>query len=194
MWVSGPGLQWFSSCRPHPPASPVYDRPAASGPRAIAHPRLGTGGEGQSGLLPRWISNLEVQMAGVGSSVPFRASAWLFYEMTGTFISALAPFFSFSARLQRQTTRQEQGEEARSQLHPHWAGRPGLRIFHHVPLSCGGWEGSTEDQVKRGPPPWAPAGRCVASWDRSNHPFALCRPPRSSGGGFRAFLLLFLFF
>lgn len=36
---------------------------------------------------------LEVQMAGVGSSVPFRASAWLFYEITGAFISALAPFF-----------------------------------------------------------------------------------------------------
>lgn len=35
---------------------------------------------------------LEVQMAGADSSVPFRASAWLFYEITGTFISGLAPF------------------------------------------------------------------------------------------------------
>lgn len=135
-------------------------------------------------------------MAGVGPSVPFRASACLFYEMTGTFISALAPFFSFSARLQRQTTRPEQGEEARPQLHPHWAGRPGLRGFRRVPLSRGGWEGSAEDQVKRGPP--RPPGHLQ---DAALHPgTALIIPSLCAfhlslvERGFGAFLLLFLFF
>lgn len=65
----------------------------------------------------------------------FRASAWLFYEITSAFISALAPFPSFPARLQRHALRQEQGEEAHSRLRPRWAGRPGLHIFKQAPLS-----------------------------------------------------------
>lgn len=54
--------------------------------------------------------------------------------MTGSFISALAPFFSFPARLQRQATRREQGREACSQLHPCWARRPGRCIFQPHPF------------------------------------------------------------
>lgn len=133
MQVSGPGFGGLSSSPPHPPTAPVCGQQTLV-PRAITRPSLGSGGARQTVLLPQWISNLEVQMAGVGSSVPFRASAWLFYEMTGTFISALAPFFSFSARLQRQATRQEQGKKAHSPLHPCWAGRPGLCVFQPCPF------------------------------------------------------------
>lgn len=87
-------------------------------------------------------------------------------------------FSSFSARLQRQGWRREQGEEAHWCLCPRWAGRPGLCIFQPRPFEPGGWEGGAEDQVKRGPSPPGAGGSCSASWERSNHP--LCFVPSTS--------------
>lgn len=136
---------------------------------------------------------LEVQMAGVGCSEPFRASAWLFYEITGAFISALAPFSSFSARLQRQASRREQGEEAQPRPRPRWAGRPGLRIFPPRPFEPQRL-GRGQSSGLRGVPRLVPAGSCIASWEGSNQPLALCPPLQPSGGGFGTLLFLFLFF
>ena len=77
------------------PSGYTTDRPATSGPGAIALLSPGTlmGKDSQASCLGGFqTACLEVQMAGADSSVPFRASAWLFYEITGTFISGLAPF------------------------------------------------------------------------------------------------------
>ena len=71
------------------PSGYTTDRPATSGPGAIALLSPGTlmGKDSQASCLGGFqTACLEVQMAGADSSVPFRASAWLFYEITGTFI------------------------------------------------------------------------------------------------------------
>lgn len=134
MWISGGdsvvGLPLLLV--PLQPMGQATDRPAGSGPQPSltrARARALAGKDSQASCPGGFqTACLEVQMAGAGSSVPFRASAWLFYEITGAFISALAPFSSFSARLQRRAPRREQGEEAHSRRHPRCAGQPGLRI------------------------------------------------------------------
>lgn len=131
--IPGPGLWWLSSSPFLQPRERTASRLWFPGRLSPKSRHLG---EGQMGLLPQWVSTacLEVQMAGVGSSVAFRASAWLFYEITDAFISALARISSFPARLQRLATRREQEEEAHSWPHPCWAGRPGLHIFQLHPF------------------------------------------------------------
>lgn len=80
---------------------------------------------------------------------------------------------------------------------PAGQGGPAWASSSRVPLSLGGWAGSTEAPTKRGPfsipQPPTPAESCIASWERSNHPFALCLPPQSSGEGLQC-LSSYLFF
>lgn len=98
--------------------------------------------------------------------------------------SQLWPHFSsFSARLQRQGWRREQGEEAHWCLCPRWAGRPGLCIFQPRPFEPGGWEGGAEDQVKRVLPPLAPEEVAVHPGNALIIPFALCLPLQSGAEG-----------
>lgn len=102
-------------------------------------------------LVPRhrhWQGRADRPLALVGFKPPALKCKWqvlaplcLLEHPPGSFMrlqalsSRLWPrFSSFSARLQRQASRREQGEEAHWCLCPRWAGRPGLCIFQPRPF------------------------------------------------------------
>lgn len=132
------------------------DGPAPSGPRGHCSPEPGhtDGKDRKASCLGGFqTACLEVQMAGADSSVPFRASARLFYEITGTFISGLAPFSSFSARLQRRQRGENKERRPIRGRSPAGQGHLACASSSLIPLNLGDREGSTGDQVKRGPFP-----------------------------------------
>lgn len=172
MQDSGPGLQWFAFLSSSSSSCPWDVGPADCVPRALTRSSPGMGQEDRQASCPGGFQTALKCKWQVLSPLCFSEPLPGSFMRLQALSSYLWPHFPTSQQGSKDRQRCKNKERRLiGGCVPAEQGDLTCASSGRVALSHGGWEGSVEDQVKRGPSPLVPGGSCIASWVCSNHPF-----------------------